>query len=81
MDQNERLLTIVEAYRSMLRFLELYSSELRDATVADVLSDGAFSRGGTADPGAWGMWLEALNSVTDNAFAQVRNEYRARWKK
>jgi hypothetical protein len=82
MVHEERLLTIDEAYAALLRFLELFRSTLRDATVVDVLSEGALAAPReTVDPGVWGTWLEALNGVTDDAFAQMRATYGARWQR
>ena len=82
MGEEERLLTIDEAYASMLRFLELFRSTLHDATVIDVLSEGALvAHRNTADPGVWDTWLEALNGVTGEAYAPLREAYRARWQR
>ena len=78
---SERLLTIDEAYDAMLKFLEIFRSSLHDATVIDVLSEGALAaKRETADPAVWDTWLEALNATTDDAYARLLSDYRERWK-
>lgn len=56
--------TLAEAYRAMLRVLEYYHQMGTDYEVGAILGDlsiGVWSDGGTGDPAAWGLWLDAVD--------------------
>jgi hypothetical protein len=63
-DGPETRLSVDDAFAAMHEFLKLYIGELKDANVADVLSDPMPAYGGkSADPGSWPMWLHAVDLV------------------
>lgn len=58
------MLSTEDAFAAMHEFLKSYVGELKDANVADVLSDTMPAYGGrAADPGSWPMWLRAVELV------------------
>ena len=57
--------TLAEAYRAMVRLMEYYHRINSDYAVGAMLGDlspgGVWADGSPGDPGAWGLWLQAVD--------------------
>lgn len=59
-------LTIEEAYKSMVEFLEMYYERTSSDDVGSLLGDMVIlGDAKTADPAAWNDWLQAVKMIKD----------------
>jgi hypothetical protein len=64
MDANHTTLTVEQAYRAMLLFLEKEYTLTESSDLADLLSGYRMDKHGhTGDPAVWAEWLEAVGKV------------------
>ena len=69
--ENEKILSVKEAYKSMFFFLRGYYHQTSgNAILSDVMGDIQFWSGEPADPAMWGDWLCAV----DHALAAPDSE-------
>ena len=60
----EEKITILEAYKAMITFLDDYYLRFGQDSVRDILSSIHLLKDGTsADPAAWFDWLEAVKRI------------------
>jgi hypothetical protein len=58
------MLTELEAFKAMVRFLESYYQRTESDDIGSLLGDlQLLQDGGTADPAAWQDWILAINAV------------------
>ncbi|KGF78763.1 hypothetical protein IA69_28235 [Massilia sp. JS1662] len=61
MDASNQTLTVEQAYRAMLAFLEREVDLTESSDLADLLAGYRLDEDGrTSDPALWGEWLEAV---------------------
>jgi hypothetical protein len=61
MDENNPTLTVEQAYRAMLAFLEREVELTESSDLADLLAGYRLDEDGrTSDPALWEEWLEAV---------------------
>jgi hypothetical protein len=61
MDENNPTLTVEQAYRAMLAFLEREVDLTESSDLADLLAGYRLDEDGrTSDPALWEEWLEAV---------------------
>ena len=64
MDASTATLTVEQAYRAMLLFLEKEYTLTESSDLADLLSGYQMdSHGHTGDPAVWDEWMEAVGKV------------------
>jgi hypothetical protein len=64
MDENNPTLTVEQAYRAMLAFLEREVDLTESSDLADLLAGYRLDEDGrTSDPALWEEWLEAVGRV------------------
>lgn len=62
----EEKITVLEAYKAMITFLDYYYTHFGQDSVGSVLSDiQILPNGHSADPAAWDDWLEAVKKTID----------------
>ena len=60
----EEKLTTVQAFDSMIKFLEGYYERTSSDDVGSLLGDMRILKdGGTADPAAWDDWMKSVHDV------------------
>ena len=60
----EKMLTQLQAFQAMVKFLEGFYERTSSDDVGSLLSGmQMFSDGGTFDPAAWHDWMDAINEV------------------
>ena len=62
--------TLVDAYRAMLRLLEHYREMGSDYQVGAILGDlstGVWADGSPGDPAAWSLWLNSIDAKRGDA--------------
>lgn len=63
----EEKITLLEAYKAMVSFLDDYYTRFGQDSLGSVLSSiHILPNGHTADPAAWTDWLEAVKKVLDD---------------
>lgn len=67
-------LTVREAFRSMVVFLEGYYDETHSDDVGALLGDMLFHEDGTTfDPAAWLKWIDAVRKVKNESLGQNKS--------
>lgn len=71
---NEKTITISEAYRAMFTFLDMYYDRTNIEEIGSLLGDMHITKDNrTIDPAVWDDWLEAIKrSRIDNLEKQLK---------
>jgi hypothetical protein len=66
----ETILTKIQAFNAMRKFLEMYYERTSSDDVGSLLGDLQMLRDGhTADPAAWHDWMKAIDNATQKKLA------------
>lgn len=61
-------LTIEEAFKSMVKFLEIYYERTGSDDIGSLLGDMILLRdGSTADPATWNDWIQCIQLIKQNS--------------